>query len=84
MKVIGVYDNGGKTLDRYTVVYDYVEQVKYGKKLYACLGMSERPFHPLGFGQHSSAMRGRHLGKKINLTDLPEDCQKAVAQDLAP
>ena len=83
LKVLGVYDNGGKTLDRYTVVYNSVEQVKDGKKLYSCLGMNAAPFHPQGIGMHGCAVRGRHLGKKVKLTDLPEDCQKAVAIDLS-
>jgi hypothetical protein len=82
MNILGVYDNKGKTLDRYTVVYDYVEQVKDGKKLYMCISMNASPFHPQGIGMHGSAMLGRHLGKKVKLTDLPEDCQKAVAMDL--
>jgi hypothetical protein len=83
IKVLGVYDNGGKTLDRYTVVYDIVEGTELGRKLYSCLGMNAAPFHPQGIGMHGTAIRGRHLGKKIKLTDLPEDCQKAVALDLA-
>ena len=83
MKIIGVYDDEGKTLDRYTVVYDEVEQVKDGKKLYSCISMNAAPFHPQGIGMHGCAVLGRHLGKKVKLTDLPEDCQKAVAMDLA-
>jgi hypothetical protein len=27
-------------------------------------------------------MHGRHLGKRINLADLPPDCQRAVERDL--
>jgi len=77
LEVIGVYDNGGKTADRYTVVYNQ----KSGG-MHECLGMSENPSHPQGFGQHSTCQLGSHLGKKIKLTDLPEACQKVVKQDL--
>lgn len=82
MKIKGIFDDA-KSLDRYTVVYDYVENyTAQGKPLYAAVGMNAAPFHPQGIGQHCTAMLGRHLGKKIKFTDLPEDCQKLVQQDL--
>jgi hypothetical protein len=80
------YDNGGKTFDRHTVVFTG----RYGKKTAGdtwVLGMSEHPFHPQGFGQHSTYPNridypnGRHLGKKIAFNDLPADCQRCVLQD---
>lgn len=77
---IRCYDNGGKTMDRYTVIY--MDQPEYKHKTYACVGMSEHPFHPQGFGQHLTAMVGRHLGKRIKFEELPEDCQKLVKRDL--
>jgi hypothetical protein len=83
MKIKAIYDNGGKTLDRYTVYYDYVEQVKEGQKLYACLGMNAAPFHPQGIGMHASGQLGRHNGKRIKFEALPTDCQRAVNNDLA-
>ena len=76
---IRIYDNDGKTADRYTVVYmDHPTRAG----LYECVGMDEKPFHPQGFGQHSEAMPGLHLGRRIKLTDLPKDCQKLVLRDL--
>lgn len=52
---VRVYDNGGRSFDRYTVVFT-------GKRAamrapgrapqFPYLGMSEHPFHPQGFGQH--------------------------------
>ncbi len=78
MKNLVCYDNGGKTFDRYTVIYlDF----KRGD-LYESVGMSDNPFHPQGFCQHDEAKRGRHLGKRISFYDLPADCQKAVINDL--
>lgn len=79
MKVIGIYDNGGKTLDRYTVYFD----TKESEHLYSCIGMSERPFHPQGFCQHSSGQLGKHNGKCIKFEELPEDCQKVVKAELS-
>ena len=73
------YDNGGKTFDRYTVVF--MDLPEYQPGTYAAVGMSEHPFDPQGFGQHCSAMPGKHLGKRIKLEDLPVDCQKLVEMD---
>ncbi len=79
MQKIRIYDNGGKTADRYTVVYmDEPE----GKGLYGARGMSEHPTHPQGIGMYCSAMPGKHLGNRIAFEDLPSDCQKVVLQDL--
>lgn len=79
MKNIRIYDNGGKTFDRYTVVYMTEPE---GRGLYGARGMSENPFDPQGFGQYCSAMPGRHLGRRISFDDLPQPCQRAVAMDL--
>lgn len=77
---IKVYDNGGKSIDRYTVVF--LDQPELKKGIYAALAMNAHPFDPQGFGQHTTAMVGRHLGKKITFEELPPDCQKLVRQDL--
>lgn len=79
---IRCYDNGGKTFDRYTVVYMDLPERAAG--MFQAVGMSEHPFHPQGFGQHTTAAPGRHLGKRVALDQLPEDCQKLVRQDLTP
>ncbi len=47
------------------------------------LGMSFHPFHPAGFGQHCSAVPGRHLGQRITFDALPADCQRLVLQCLS-
>ena len=67
-----IYDNGGRSMDRYTVYFNDTE----------CLAMSENPFHPLGFGQHSTGKIGPHNGQEIKFSDLPPDCQRAVLKDL--
>jgi hypothetical protein len=71
-----LYDNGGKTCDRYTMVYLDSKDQKTG--MYDCFGMSDRPTHPQGVGQHSQCHVGRHLGKRIKLADLPGECQRVV------
>lgn len=81
LKLIRVYDNGGKTLDRFTVVYMFAPEKS--PNTFTAFGMSERPFAPLGFGQHCIAMPGKHLGKRISFKQLPIDCQQAVIKDLS-
>ena len=77
------YDNGGKTIDRYTAVFlDQPEMNNPNRKLFAAVGMNDCPFHPQGFGQHCTAMLGRHLGKRIDSTKLPADCQHLIRRDL--
>lgn len=80
---IRIYDNGGKTYDRYTCVFmDEPFSNIPGDERKQALAFDENPFHPLGFGQHTSAMPGRHLGKKISLDDLPEEARGFVLQNI--
>ena len=76
---IKVYDNK-KSFDRFTAIFLDDPQNRSG--FYGALAMSENPFHPQGFGRHCTAQDGRHLGKRIDSADLPEDCQKLIRQDL--
>jgi len=90
---VRIYDNGGETTDRYTVVfagnYNNIGK-KRGERIelwHFVLGMSDAPTHPCGFCQHSSYRQMidrptyRHLGHKIKFEDLPEICQKVVIED---
>lgn len=74
------YDNGGKSADRYTVVY--LNEPQNTPCTFNCLAMSAEPFHPQGVGMHNNAMTGRHLGERIMFAALPIDCQKIVKRDL--
>lgn len=79
-KRIVCYDDGGKTADRYTVVYADSPESRPG--MYEAVGMSAEPFHPQGVGQHCSAMPGAHLGRRIAFEALPQDCRTLVLRDL--
>lgn len=82
--VVGVWDYN-KTGDRYTVVYA-PETDCMGRKRWYYLGMNSCPTHPsCGIGMHGELTQkpGKHLGKKINFQDLPEECQRVVFRDLA-
>jgi len=77
---IRIYDNSGKTFDRYTVIY--MDEPERAPDTFAAVGMSEHPFHPQGFGQHCTAVPGRHIGRRITFEELPTDCQRLVLRDL--
>lgn len=77
---VRIYDNGGKTADRFTSVY--MDSPERQPGMYECIGMSENPFHPQGFGMHSSAMPGAHLGKRIRFDDLPDACKRLLCRDI--
>lgn len=80
---VRIYDNGGKTLDRYTVVYLYDIERGVGRNtLYGARGMCSNPMHPQGIGCYTTAMVGRHLGRRIKLGDLPPNAKNVVIYDL--
>jgi hypothetical protein len=80
---ITVYDNGGKTFDRYTIVLHGKEWVERGG-LTTMLGLSHNPTHPQGFSQFTSGTPGAHLGKKITFSRLPKNIQDHVRARLEP
>jgi hypothetical protein len=79
------YDNGGRTLDRFTVVFDRysISEHTQCSRFMDSLSMNARPFHPQGFCQHGQAVLGRHLGQRVPFDRLPADCQKAILADCA-
>lgn len=82
-KYIRLYDNGGATADRYTVVLSGRIPGKIpGRTFY--LRMSENPYHPQGVGISGESFgpidspRYSHLGRKITFDQLPPRCQEMV------
>jgi len=71
MQIITIWDNGGKTCDRYTVQIDN-----------DYFGMSDDPLSPQGFnqylGEYPEIIPGPHLGKRVKYENLPETVQKAI------
>jgi len=87
---IRIWDNGGKTLDRYSIAISGMME-KDGVPYTYFLGASEDPFHPQGFGMHCSEiptyeMRGswKHLGKRITFFELPPDVQRFLMDEFNP
>jgi hypothetical protein len=69
-----IYDAGPELGDRFTLVYR-------GSLPWRCkvdrymLGLNSNPFHPShGYCQHVEGQDSPHLGKRIGLEDLPDDC----------
>ena len=75
MRKVKIYDNGGKTIDRYTLITPEGD----------VFGFNENPYHPQGFCQYAGDFGNtlssyRHLGKPIKLEDLPEQAQDYVTE----
>jgi hypothetical protein len=73
---VRVYDNGGRTFDRYTVIFDS------GDDVYA-LGIGDTGNVPNGFCMTVEAVEGPHLGREIDLEDMTPAARKAVEEELA-
>lgn len=87
-EVLAIYDNGGKTFDRYTVFYRQVIPGPRGEPWLSYRGMSEHPFSPQGFGvsaeiqaHEARAYRARVYRESAKWSSLPADVQRAVRQD---
>lgn len=68
-----IYDNGGATFDRYTIITPSGEM----------FGASNNPFSPQGFSQFVGEWKGgstKHLGRKVALDELNEDVRQYVKQ----
>ena len=69
---VTVYDNGGESMDRYTVII--------GNQVF---GMSGNPTSPQGFNQWAGQVGvdvkiGSHLGKIVKVTSLSKPVQVAI------
>lgn len=81
--LLAVYDNGGKSTDRYTALYGApLWEPSMGTTVPARF-MSEHPSHPQGigiFGEHPAWDRSV-LGKKVRFADLPPDVRRCIESD---
>ena len=85
--VIAIYDNRGRTIDRYTVVYAPYDLDT--RDVFAWTHMSADPYAPQGVCQHGDGYSRPYSGwgtsnrnKVIAFEALPKDCQRVVRQDL--
>ena len=92
-RYVRCYDNGGRSFDRYTVIYSRIScRVPRLRGMTFYVGLSENPSEPQGFGQYGEAQghldspngfppaigRECHLGTRIAFTDLPPDCKRLI------
>ena len=79
MKNISIYDNGGKTIDRITIIFDKEKRQTKDGIIYNCIAASETGS---GFFLHSEAMKGRHLGNKMDFNNLSLPLQNKLLIEL--
>jgi hypothetical protein len=77
---IRVYDNGGKSIDRYTVVF--MDEPSEQTNCWNCVGMSHDVTTPQGFYQHTECKLGRYLGKRIQFSELPAAHRSRILAEL--
>ena len=73
MKVIAVYDNGGKSLDRFTIVVNSIVSKNLNKYQYDAISESGA-----GVLMWVQCERGKHLGQKIEFASLNKELQQKV------
>jgi hypothetical protein len=81
--VLAIYDNGGRTIDRYRVIY--APFTVDGRNYFPTRDMSARPTHPQGYGISSDfGHKPRRLkgDRVIPFDALPEDCRLCIEDDL--
>lgn len=81
-----VYDNGGQTIDQYTMVIlgeDFVTDAHKGYQW--ALHMSGNPLSAQGVCMHSEVYYedDSHLGEQVSYADLPEQVQEAIQRECA-
>ena len=83
---VRIYDNGGESIDRYTVVFTgRIPGKLAGWTFYRAMG--EHVGSGTGVCQFGEVFgpidrpRYGHLGRKISFEDLPEGCRKVVLHD---
>ena len=72
-----IYDNGGMSIDRYTVVLS-----NPALHCYEALNLSDNCDSPQGVSIFSTVHVGPHLGKKTYSHQLPENVQKHIRKRL--
>lgn len=82
-EILHVFDNEGKSVDRYTIVILYEDGSSY------VVASSENPTHPLGVWSADEGYisasdlteEDAHIGKEISWEDLPESVQSCVCNN---
>lgn len=73
VKITAIYDNGGRSLDRYTILTDQ----QHNARLIMALGVGDNPDD---YSQWTGAQIGDHLGKKTTFESLSAIVQGHIAK----
>lgn len=77
---VRIYDNGGKTVDRYSVLVEDGNERWDGEARYVtCLGVSDGG---RAYSEFSEALPGRHLGKRVKLEALDAATRAHIVERL--
>jgi hypothetical protein len=76
-KKLMIFDNGGKTLDRYTIL---IKNTIGRNGLHDAIAASE---NGLGVYLHIEALKGSHLGKRIKFKSLSTQLQNMLLSELS-
>ena len=79
IQIKAIYDNEGESFDRYTVITNKQDS---DTNYTLCLALSHNPNSPQGMSLFCSCKEGKHLGKKIEFSELSEEIQKHILQRL--
>jgi hypothetical protein len=70
-QVTAIYDNGGKTTDRYTFITEKTGKGALWEHLGTC-------YNGRAFSQWGECTKGRHLGRKVEWSSLDPELQRHV------
>ena len=79
-----IYDNGGKSYDRYTIIYKEILKFE-DKKYFQYVACNEEPTDPQGgFWQHGELEKIYRsvLGKKISFEALPNAVKRCIINEI--
>ena len=90
--VLAIYDNGGTSADRYTVIYKTLIEGPHGQLWLGLRAMNAQPSHPqYGIALYAqyrvheiAAYRDRSRRHACRWTDLPPTVQACVRLDCTP
>lgn len=85
MNIIAIFDDGGETFDRYTVVFDEIVDYHYDRGLlHTCLCLSDNCDEPNGFCLWDCCLLNAEcLGKEITWDALPQHVRDMIEERMS-
>ena len=75
-----IYDNGGESIDRYTIFKSREKGRwdRHGNRVFNAISASKTG---AGFYMHIEAIKGTHLGKKVEFQDLDLELREKLLNE---